>query len=404
MGRDLNLPLELDDALLHRAGSGWTDRGTAWLNSKGPGSAEEAVRCNRRAVELLGSLPIDENPEFLADLGAAWANLGCALQACGPGHREEAAAAFLRALEFLGTLPLEGNHRFRHNLAAAWMNRAGALGSMGVHAESLHAYEQAMSVARELPLEEKPSFRILLASCRINRGNLLMKMGGGTSGGAATSYKEALAALGPLPATGHRAARHHAATAATLLAEALLEEAPAPHAGGALEAARTALAELPGRELGSFASADLVLRALRAAARALEGLLGQTSAPGYSHGKALAELTAVIERGFYLASGCRERSPGTFDPLAAWFFATGCRVYGRHQPQFLAEFIGDCLRRVSAKSGSELLLELRKASRDAVEAALGGLGRGRMLIAGTPQTEHLLRTVRGLQEFSAHLN
>lgn len=361
------------------------------------------MRCNRRAVELLGSLPIAENAEYLADLGAAWANLGCSLQACGPEHLEEATAAFLRAVEFLGRLPLRGNHRFRHNLAAAWMNRAGALEAMGLHADSRDGYEQAIAIAHELPLEEKPSFRILLASCFINHGNLVMKLGRGSAAGAATSYERALASLGPLPATGHRAARHHAATAATLLAEALLEQAPA-HAGRALEAARNALAELPGRELGSFASADLLLRALRAAARALEGLLEQASAQGSSHGKALAELTDVVERGFDLASRCREHSPGTFDPLASWFFTTGCRVYGRHQPQFLAEFIADCLHRVSAGTGSALLLELRKASRDAVEAALGGLGRGRMLIAGTPQTEHLLRTVRGLQEFYAHLN
>ncbi len=361
------------------------------------------MRCNRRAVELLGALPVAENAEFLADLGAAWANLGCALQACGPAHRGEAAAAFLRAVEFLGRLPLEGNHRFRHNLAAAWMNRAGALESLGLLADSLNAYDQAISIASGLPLEEKPSFRILLASCRINHGNLVMETAGGSTTDAVSSYQGALVALAPLTATGHRAARHHAATAATLLAEALLEQTPA-HAGRALEAARTALAELPGRELGSLASADLVLRALRAAARALEVLLGQTTALASSHGKALAELTDVVERGFGLASRCRERSPGTFDPLAAWFFATGCRVYGRHQPHFLAEFIGDCLRQVSAESGSALLLELRKTSRDAVEATLGGLGRGRALIGGTPQTEHLLRIVRTLQEFSSHMN
>ena len=65
----------------HRAGSAWTDRGTAFLVSGSPGSRQAAVRCHRRAVDLLSAFSPAPGRAAQADLGTAWVNLGCALQA-----------------------------------------------------------------------------------------------------------------------------------------------------------------------------------------------------------------------------------------------------------------------------------------------------------------------------------
>ena len=214
----------MGDTERHRAGSAWTDRGTAFLAHGTAEGSRAALQCNRRAVELLSSLPTDTNEDYLADLGAAWANLGCSLMACADkASLGEAVDAFSEATSLLGKQPYGESTRYRHNLAAAWMNKADALERMGGpgRVEAAQAYQAALMISMGLPLDERASFRILLSSCWINFGNARMRSG--EAAGAVTAFTEALGALGSLPSTGHRVARSHCATAWTLRSEALVQ-------------------------------------------------------------------------------------------------------------------------------------------------------------------------------------
>jgi tetratricopeptide (TPR) repeat protein len=390
-----------DHERIHRAGSAWTDRGTACLVAGRPGAWEESVRSHRRAVLLMEALPVGENTGYLADLGAAWVNLGCALLAGGTGDSlEEARAALARAIGLLERLPIGDSPRFRHNLAAAWMNRADASARMDTaqgRLDALREYGRAIDLASGLPLDEKPSFRVLLGSCWINLGTLHQRMS--ASQEAVRAYDGALAALGNLPQTGHRLACHHAATAWTNRGEALLRCANAGGAEKAVDSARRALAQVEGRDLDRPADAKLSLRALRVVACGLESILRGGSAGADQ----VAELTDAAERGIDLAFACRDAAPEVFDPFIAWFFSFGSRVYGHYQPQFLAEYLEEVLRRCDPDRNPVLAAELRSVARQAAAGALEDLGRYRLLVHGTRQTELLMGAVHGLRGAAIHL-
>lgn len=386
----------------HRAGSAWTDRGTARHISGGPGDWSSSVRCHRRAVELLGGLPVGENAGYLADLGGAWVNLGCALRAGASRDCQEGAlAAFEKAIGLLERLPIAASPRFRHNLAAALMNRADALAQMGIpasRADAIGAYCRAIETARGLPLDDKPSFRVLLASCHINLGNLHLSLSSPTE--AEPAYEKALEALGELPRRGHRLACHHAATALTNMGDALLQLG-ARSAGRAVDSARMALAHVEGRRLEGPTSAKVRLLAMRVMARGLEALARGGCA---GLGETVAALTDIAERGIDLAFAGRDAAPDLFDPFIVWYFSFGGRVYGRYQPQFLAEYIEEMLRRWDFQSHPGVGGELREVARQALAGALEGLGRNRLIVHGTPQAALLLATVRELRSAAAGLN
>ena len=341
------------------------------------------------------TLPIDENTAYLADLGTAWVNLGCALQSGGTAHSlEEAHRALGRAIDLLERLPIEGNPRFRHNLAAAWMNRADASGGMDTatgRRDALSDYGRALEIARELPLHEKVSFRILLGSCFINLGNLHQRLSAYSD--AVSAYDEALAALGNLPRSGHRLASHHAATAWTSRGEALLRLVGDRNAARAVDSARRALAQIDGLGLDRSIGSKLSLSALRVMASGLESLMRGGSAGA----DRLAELTDVAERGIDLAIAGRDAAPEIFDPFLSWFYAFGSRIYGSYQPQFLAEYLEEVLQRWNFDERSPMRAELRLIARQATAGALEQLGRSRLLLHGTPRTQLLVRTVRELR-------
>jgi tetratricopeptide (TPR) repeat protein len=368
--------------------------GGAHLALGGPGDLSESVRCHRRAVEVLGRLPVAEDVEYLADLGAAWVNLGCALQACAsPESLGEALDALERGIELLGRLPVHSSTRFRHNLAAAWMNKADALArgdTRGSRSEALGSYGRAIDIAGKLPLDEKPSFRVLLAGCWNNKGNVHLRLLEFPA--AVQAYDEALSAIGSLTESGHRLACHHAATAWTNRAEALLSQAASDGAPFAMESAEMAVATLEGRDLGGAADAKLILRALRAKGRGLEALMGN----GHSAEK-VGALTDLADQGMALALASRNAAPDVFDPLVDWFFSFGSRAYGRHQPQFLAEYLDEVLSRPEARASRALEAGLRAVARNAAADCLECLGHNRLLVQGTPQTECLMRTVRELR-------
>jgi hypothetical protein len=386
----------MDRMRRHRAGSIWLDRGQQRHAMGGPGEWEASVECHRRAVAVLSGLPIGDDDGFLADLGAAWINLGCALQS-GPSSENliEALGAFERGMELLGKLPFDANPRFRHNLAAAWMNRADTLvrvGTASSRANAAEGYARAIELAAALPLDEKPSFRVLLASCWINLGTL--RQAASDFPGAVLAYDRSIAALGHLPRSGHRLACHHAATAWTNRGEACLSAAGDGSGQDAVGSAQEALAQIEGGRIDRDIDAKLILRALQVMARGIE------SSKRASGDGGAGELSDIAERGLDLALGSHEKDPALFGPFVAWFFSLGSRAYARHQPQFLAEFTDETLRRCDPLADTAIGAELRAIARQAADGALEGLGRSRLLVAGTRQTELLMSTVRDLRNLS----
>jgi tetratricopeptide (TPR) repeat protein len=387
----------MDLVQLHRAGSAWTDRGTQRLVSGGSGAWAFAVRCHRRAIELLSQLPLDENSEYLADLGTAWLNLGCALlSGCGRDCTEGALSVFERAVGLMERLPLDGHPRFRHNLAAGWLNRAEALVMLGEpeHLDAaLTAYARAIELSRTLPLGEKSSFRVLLASCWINLGNLQQRLAQYEA--AVASYEGALVALDPLVLSGHRLACHHGATAGVNRAEALL---CLPNgSSSAAAAANTALALIEGRSLDGAAATKLTLRALRAVARALECELRGGAIEDRKD--RITFLTDVAERGLALALTQSAGAPDVFEPFACWFFSFGSRIYGRFQPQFLAEYLQEGLALCATPS---LAGQMKLIARQAAQGTLEVISRNRIFVGGSRQTEVVLDAVRDLRAAAAH--
>jgi tetratricopeptide (TPR) repeat protein len=358
------------------------------------------VGCHRRAIDALSELALGDDASRLADLGAAWVNLGCALQA-GAGREEQmrSLGAFDRAIGILERLPVRSDPRFRHNLAAAWMNRADALARIdtaGSRSEALPAYGCAVAIASELPLDEKASFRILLASCWINLGSLRQRLS--DLSGAALAYDRAVAALGNLPRAGHRMACHHAATALTNRGEALLEDGSRDGAARAVSSAKLALSQFEGRDVGGPARAKLSLRALRVMARGLEALLRFDRSRSVDR---VAALTDLAERGLDLALAFRNRAPEIFDPFFIWFYSFGSRVYGRYQPQFLREFLEEGLGRWDFRGSAGVGADLRAIARQATAGALEELGCNRVLVEGARPTELLLDTVQVLRGAAA---
>jgi hypothetical protein len=360
----------------------------------GPGEWAASVECHRRAIAILNELPIQDDDAVLADLGAAWINLGCALQSDpSPENLVVALGAFDRGMELLARLPFDANPRFRHNLAAAWMNRADALARLGTASSRTNAdeaYARAIELAAALPLDEKPSFRVLLASCWINLGTL--RQAAADFPGAILAYDRSLEAIGHLPRSGHRLACHHAATAWTNRGEACLSSGRQDGPCCAVESARKALAQVEGGRLDQDVDAKLILRALQVMARGLESS---------KSGSGAEWLSDIAERGLDLAFGVHGKDPELFGPFIVWFFSLGSRAYARHQPQFLAEFADEVIRRCDRVVDTDIGSELRAIVRQAAAGALEGLGRSRLLVAGTRQTELLMSTVRGLRGLSS---
>jgi hypothetical protein len=111
----------------------------------------------------------------------------------------------------------------------------------------------------------------------------------------------------------------------------------------------------------------------------------------------VAVLTDVAERGMSLAFSSRHAAPDVFDPFVIWFFSFGSRAYGRHQPQFLAEYLNEALRRPESRACRELAVGLRAIALKSAAGTLEGLGRNRLLVHGTRQTELIMQAVRDLR-------
>jgi tetratricopeptide (TPR) repeat protein len=324
-------------------------------------------------------------------------------QACeSRGEFTAALALYDEAIAALSVLPpADLETRCLHGVA--WMNRGNALQKCHLLSDtspSLHlavaAYDEAIALLRTLPFETQPVFRNHLGAAWLNRGHALLA--GTDTAEAITSFECAATHFEQLPLGDDISYRLNLAGARTNLAHVLLATEPVR----ARTFAQTALALLDRHERTHSAFAEMSLRARRALAMAIGGLLqsGTDSLPaGISdHGQdaratLLAEATDAIDDGLALARGCIARGATPLRPLALRLFRLGAQLYGNYQPQFLAEFVFENLAD-GAFAGDP---DFRAAAQEALSLALTELQKPQRLTIGDAAAAQVLATAHSLR-------
>lgn len=315
------------------------------------GELAMALTCYDDAIAALRVFTPDD-VEARRALGVAWMNRGNALQktirGSDGGERPEAGpavAAYDEAIALLGTLP-PAVAAYRNHLGAAWLNRGHALiGSDDTAAA--RSFQQSIAILRELPLGESPAYRLNLAGAWINLAHVEI-------------------AAAPVRA-------HAAATEALKLVSF--------------------------SALDDLASAEMSLRARRAAVMALGELLRVAESAREPIDALAAEASDAIDDGLALARRWEGGDGGRLRPLALRLFRLGAQVYRLHQPHFLAEFLLENLAPGAFAEDPGFLA----AADEALTQALNDVQRPRLLVAGTPIAEKFLATARSLRVAQARL-
>jgi hypothetical protein len=135
------------------------------------------------------------------------------------------------------------------------------------------------------------------------------------------------------------------------------------------------------------------LRAHRAAVMAAGSLLSRAAAAGQTVTELVSTATDLVDDGLALARDFEARRHMQLRPLAARLFRLGAQLYGRHQPQFLAEFLLENLRSPSLGIDAEF----QTIAYDAIAEALAILKRPHLHISETHDAKQRLATARSLR-------
>ncbi len=179
-------------------------------------------------------------------------------------------------------------------------------------------------------------------------------------------------------------------------AHALLLAAATGHPGEAIALAEAALRLAEGSAAKDAHAAELVLRARGMIGLVLENRLRETEANDRRRIGWVAAAGDTADSGMALALAWQRRDPQRFRALLIWFFDFGARVYRRHQPHFLAEFLeeGDPANQLPGATAH--LPELRAIATHALASARRDQETPRLLLAGSEPTNRLLQTRRDL--------
>jgi tetratricopeptide (TPR) repeat protein len=250
---------------------------------------------------------------------------------------------FDQALALRRQLPVHTDPLLAYGLAACLLNRGDALTRLGgdVHLlEAIGAYEEGIDVLRALPLDADPRFRRRLAMAHHNRGLALGARGRASMDPAIAAFSDAIRVLegdrdAPIPDKPYLLA-----VTWMNLAQALLLDDTTEAADRARDAALRALALVAADETRDLSAAEVGLKARHLCCRALLPRLfepqGEESIPDEIH-----QATDLVDEGLALARRWEQEGVTSFRDLADDLFRFGARLYGRYQPQFLVEFLGD---------------------------------------------------------------
>jgi hypothetical protein len=332
--------------------SGWMKRGIALLNEHTEASLNESLRWFERAIELRGTLPLQENPWYRYVLAAGWMNRGDALTWLGsPENLAEGVRSYDAALPLLQTLDLVSNPLFRKRLALAWMNRGITLHAQGTPSSwraALDSFDNSIAVLRE-----SEDDREILSLALTNRGNTLLALDPSESMVARGSVEEAL----------------------TLIA---------------------------GHEKEDVIVAEAGLTARYVLCRAIAFQFTENSGTGTTQ-DSIAAATDAVEEGIALARHWETRGENRFRKLAAELFRFGARIYQAHQAHFLTEFLLENLDPSQSVNAFPVDAKMHSAADDAIARAFAEIQRDGFAALNTPHFDRFLKMFGQLRATEARL-
>ena len=257
-----------------------------------------ALACFERAISIREALPWREQPLTAWGLAAGWINRGDVLRRVDEPRGEEALESYARAIEVLDSLPLGENAAYPERLMLAWINRGTTAGDMRRIDPALACFSEAEKLLSKWETGFRPERILLESMLRVNRARVFLEAGRMDEGCAESD--RAVRVLGPL-------------------------------------------------EPGDGLIAEAGVRARATLCRALAGWLDQ---PGASEpdGDWIAKATDAVEEALAIV-----KRSGMAAEIAADLVRYGARIYRVCQPQFLVEFIRECLAGDNALASDERL-------------------------------------------------
>ena len=311
------------------------------LESEGHFRAAAAVYSSW--ADELRERPGTAEPEMRRLLGLAWMNRGNALQknTAEPETLAEAIASYDEAISVFETLTPGLDHRCINHLGAAWLNRGHAWMLAADLSEAADSFRRSIAVLSEAPFVARPMFRFNLAGAWTNLAHVSLERDAAYSGNSA----------------------------------------------------QRALSLLRGFEHDDVSFAAMSLRARRIAVLAAGAQMRATS-DGASFQALLTVATDLVDDGLSIARQFEGGANDQLRPLASRLFALGAQLYGRHQTQFLAEFLREHLA-APAFAGD---VNFRLIARQSISDALEILHRPHLHISETRDAEQRLATARALRD------
>jgi tetratricopeptide (TPR) repeat protein len=315
------------------------------------------------------------------------------------GHAQEAQGQITAALaEYDRAITLLAEHGepptspAAGDLAIAWMNRGNALQRLDEpsRTDAIGAYDQAISRLERLPLTHYPAWAISLGAAWLNRGHALLAL---DPSQAESSLQRAVRVLEAVSDPDHPAARRNLAGAWVNLAELHLSRLAHTEAGTFAE---KALACVRPHEDQDAAYATLGLQARRSRCAAYGHALLATTDDDVLRDE-LAKAGDLVDEGLALARLWETRGVSDLRMLAGRLFRFGARLYARHQPHFLNEFLTEQLHDPGA---DPWLAHGRETAREALTEAREIL-RALPFDATRADDRHRLDILRGLDEAAA---
>ncbi|PTY05980.1 hypothetical protein DB346_01025 [Verrucomicrobia bacterium LW23] len=310
------------------------------------------------------SAEIHEEASAITRKGIALLDLHPQGQALTPERIEslhEAIRCFDIAIQLRNGLPLGESSWYRYGLIAGWLNRGDAhtrLGSAQHLENALLAYDEALALLHDLPLAENPLFPRRVAIAHINRGFALQSQADQAkalpsrhaeiSALASDSFRAALAALSRPEAAAVDDRLLLSLGAAANLSVSLLSVTRCDYAREALAVCQNALESGRSLETEDIAIALHTMKLRHLLCQALAVLDADPIARTRTEHEWAALTTNAIDEGLALSRHWEALGDARLRPLSQELFRFGCRVYSRHLPQFLAEFVMDNLAGVAA--------------------------------------------------------
>jgi tetratricopeptide (TPR) repeat protein len=330
-------------------------------------------------------------------LASDWMHRGMALAEAGtPASLEEAIGCFDEVIALRQTLLLAENPWFRYGLSAGWINRGDAearLDGPESLQQAIASYDEALELLRDLPLAENPLYPRRLAITWINRGAALQKLGTAGASEAARGFAAAIAVLEASPAEAIADRRLLQAGAWTNLAGALVFEENGDTAK-IRDAVQKALGFAEGSEETDLVGAQTSFQARRLLCRLAVRLLAKgDSLPQ----EMIEEATDAADGAAALARQWESRGEGRFREAAREIFCFGCRIYQACQPQFLAEYVLECLDPEKSTGAFMLDQNLYQSATAAIWAAADQIQREGFPFVSTPEFEGVLSALRELR-------